>query len=191
MPKKSRHTPVLNGWLLTHRPAFPKRWTCSWPAWIVLPVRSRSANWPERVMADKRKQGERGSSGRLLREIEERLGRFSRVFGERTVSDLEPAETRAWLMDLTTIIQTSRGKEETDEPVSQVTRHAYKRTLSLCFGWAKQHGAAATNPVTDVKLAQPERVLVLDTNSGPPRTPPRSSPRRWRSEAASCRHCAD
>ena len=114
-----------------------------------------------RVVADKLKQGGRGSSGRLLREIEERLKRFSRVFGERMVSDVEAAEIRAWLMDLTTIIQTSRDKEETDEPVSQVTRHAYKRTLSLCLGWAKHHGAAATNPVIDVKLAQPERERVF------------------------------
>lgn len=66
-------------------------------------------------------------------------------------------EIRAWLMDLTTIIETSTGKQETDEPVSQSTRHAYKRTLSLCFGWAKHHGATATNPLTDVKLAQPTR----------------------------------
>ena len=114
-----------------------------------------------RVVADKRKQGGRGSSERLLREIEERLGRFSRTFGEHMVSDLEAPEIRAWLMDLTTILQTSRGKEETDEPVAQVTRHAYKRTLSLCFGWAKHHGAAATNPLIDVKLAQPERERVF------------------------------
>ena len=33
-----------------------------------------------RVVADKRRQGGRGSSERLLREIEERLGRFSRNF---------------------------------------------------------------------------------------------------------------
>ena len=45
------------------------------------------------------------------------------------VSDIETAEVRAWLMDLTTIIQTSRGKEETDQPVEQSTRQAYKRTL--------------------------------------------------------------
>ena len=114
-----------------------------------------------RVVADKVKQGGRGSSGRLLREIEERLGRLSRTFGEQMVSDIEATEVRAWLMDLTTIIQTSRGKEETDEPVEQSTRHAYKRTLSLCFGWAKHHGAAATNPLTDVKLAQPERERVF------------------------------
>ena len=115
----------------------------------------------ERVVADKRKQGGRGSSKRLLREIEERLGRFSRVFGDRMVSDIEAAEARAWLMDLTTIVQTSRGKQETDQPVEQGTRHAYKRTLSLCFGWAKQHETVTVNPIIDVKLAQPKRERVF------------------------------
>ena len=110
-----------------------------------------------RVVADKKKQGGRGSSERLLREIEERLGRFSRVFGDRMVSDIEAAEVRAWLMDLTSIVQTSRGKEETDAPVGQPTRHAYRRTLSLCFGWAKHNGAAADNPIADVKLAPPKK----------------------------------
>ncbi len=117
----------------------------------------------EHVVADKVKEGGRGSSVRMLREIEERLGRFSRVFGERMVSDINAAEVRAWLMDLTTIIQTSRGKEETDQPVKQSTRHCYRRILSLCFAWAKRHGAAADNPIADVKLASPkkERVFVF------------------------------
>ena len=110
----------------------------------------------DRVIADKRKQGGRGSSERLLREIKERLGRFSRIFGEWMASDIEASEFRAWLMDLTTIIETSAGKQETDEPVSRVTRHAYKRTLSLCFGWAKHHESVSFNPVLDVKLARPE-----------------------------------
>lgn len=116
-----------------------------------------------RVVADKVKEGGRGSSARMLREIEERMGRFSRVFGERMVSDIEPAEVRAWLMDLTTIIQTSRGKEETDQPVKQSTRHCYRRILSLCFAWAKRHGAAADNSIAEVKLAAPkkERVFVF------------------------------
>ena len=114
-----------------------------------------------RVVADKKKQEGRGSGKRLLREIEERLGRFSRTHGDRMVSDIEMVEVRAWLMDLTTIIQTSRGKEETDQPVEQSTRQAYKRTLSLCFGWAKSQGAAAVNPVTDVKLAQVEKERVF------------------------------
>lgn len=115
------------------------------------------------VVADKIKEGGRGSSARMLREIEERMGRFSRVFGERMVSDIDAAEVRAWLMDLTTIIQTSRGKEETDQPVKQSTRHCYRRILSLCFAWAKRHGAAADNPIADVKLAAPkkERVFVF------------------------------
>ena len=66
----------------------------------------------EQVVADKVKQGGRGSSDRLIREIRERLGRFSRVFGDRMVSDIEAAEVRAWLLDLTTIIETSAGKQE-------------------------------------------------------------------------------
>ena len=116
-----------------------------------------------RVVADKVKEGGRGSSKRLLREIEERLGRFSRTFDERMVSDIKAAEVRAWLMDLTTIIQTRRGKEEADQPVEQSTRHAYRRTLSLCFGRAKHNEAAVDNPIADVKLAAPkkERVFVF------------------------------
>ena len=38
------------------------------------------------------------------------------------VSDIEAAEVRAWLMDLTTTIQTSKGKQESDQPVGQSTR---------------------------------------------------------------------
>ena len=119
------------------------------------------AELADRVIADKQKQSGRGSSARLLREIRERFARFSRTFGERMVSDIEPEEIRAWLMDLTTIIETSLGKQETDEPVSQVTRQAYKRTLSIGFAWAKSQGAAPSNPLLEVKLASPERERVF------------------------------
>lgn len=122
----------------------------------------------DRVIRDKERQGGHGSSERLIREIRERFARFSRVFGHRMVSEIEPREVRDWLLALTTIVETSEGKRESGEPVSQATRQAYKRTLSIGFGWAKEHQAAPVNPVAEVKLAHParERVFIFT----PPQT---------------------
>jgi integrase len=68
-----------------------------------------------------------------------RLKRFSGSFGERKLSDIEPAEIDSWLRELC---------------VAPLTRNTFHLRLSVFFEFARQRGWIQANPMADVPKAK-------------------------------------
>jgi hypothetical protein len=72
------------------------------------------------------------SRGRYLRELRSRLGRFSRDFAERKVSDLSAGELDTWLRSL--------GQ-------SPLSRNTYHLRLHTLFEYCRTRGWLVLNPL--------------------------------------------
>ena len=83
-----------------------------------------------------------GKSRRYLEDLRSRLGQFSKVFGDRTVSGITSAEVASWLRDLS---------------VGALTRNNFRRVLVTAFNFAVENGYASANPAeTAAKAKQVE-----------------------------------
>jgi integrase len=108
-----------------------------------------------------------GARKRYLDDLRSRLGRFSRDFAERKVSDLESGELDTWLRDL---------------HLAPLGRNTYHLRLYTLLEYCRTRGWLTTNPLKDVpraKISQEgtigilsvEEVARLLENSGPSTLP--------------------
>ena len=76
-----------------------------------------------------------GSRHRYRKDLRNRLGRFQRQFGQRTVATISTRECDDWLKNL---------------PLEPSSRNSYRRALSVLFSYALVRGYCVENPVAKI-----------------------------------------
>jgi len=97
-----------------------------------------------------------------LRTIDYQIGKFSKVFGTRSVATISVADIERWL---------DGYKSNRDKPLSPVSRNNFLTYLNSFFNFAVKKGHATANPVekierahfdrTEIAILTPEQVRAL------------------------------
>jgi integrase len=113
------------------------------------------------VIAKKKKECRHGrpASGDYLVDLNVRLGRFKKDFGERMAATIKSEEVEDWLDNL--------KDERTGETLSRISRSNYARTLAVMFAFAVKRKYATENPFKEISKptggTKPEVLTVEQT----------------------------
>jgi len=102
----------------------------------------------DEVIAAKKKacgKKQRPASEDYILDLDVRLGRFVKDFGERIVATITPLEIEDWLTGL--------KDERTGGHLSPQSRGNYARVLSVAFGYAVKRRYAPANPIKEIQKA--------------------------------------
>jgi integrase len=102
----------------------------------------------DEVIAAKKKacgKRQRPASDDYILDLDVRLGRFKKDFGERIVGTITPLEIEDWLSGL--------KDERTGGHLSPQSRGNYARVLSVAFGHAVKRRYATANPIKEIQKA--------------------------------------
>ena len=112
-------------------------------------------------IAKKKKETRSGrpASGDYLVDLNVRLGRFKKDFGERMAATIKSEEVEDWLDNL--------KDERNGETLSRISRSNYARTLSVMFSFAVKRKYATENPFKEISKpttgTKPEVLTVEQT----------------------------
>ena len=96
-----------------------------------------------------------GVTGRHLRDVKQKAGRFGQVVGERPIASIERGEIREWLNGLRVVIKGEIGQPDRDGgALSAESRNCYRRVLGLVFSFALREGYISGNPIAAVDAAK-------------------------------------
>jgi hypothetical protein len=86
-----------------------------------------------------------GLSTRYQTDCKNRLARFQKSFGQRTVADVSTNEIGDWLRSL---------KDASDRPLAALTRNTFWLRLSALFNFARERGWCTENPLLESHKAK-------------------------------------